>query len=254
MKKYLPALALMTALISCKENATPQKGEELKKTQQPAVQAVPIKAGGCSEMVIFQKGRKIQNVTRDSTGRVTVQSENTILNVEEKDGIMVSTMQIIAPGEVPSVTQYGCNGSLFYIDMVSLMGNMEGMTKIKSNRAQMEFPLNMNVGDTLKSTSLHMTFSAGEADMVLLNELDGRRVESRETVSTAAGSWECYKISAVMHIKSTMQSAKIANNKPMQMQKELKMVSYFTPNVGLVKMEIFKGDRLASSSEITAIR
>src|SRR4030095_7784991 len=71
------------------------------------------------------------------------------------------------------------------------------------NDVYLEYPSNMNVGDQLKEGQLRMDYesSSGLKSSIEIS-ITERKVEGKETVTTTAGTWECYKISAKNKIVS----------------------------------------------------
>ncbi len=61
----------------------------------------------------------------------------------------------------------------------------------------LEYPANMNVGDQLKDGQLSMDYesTSGLKSSIEIS-ITERKVEGKESVTTSAGTWECFKISA----------------------------------------------------------
>jgi len=111
-----------------------------------------------------------------------------------------------------------------------------------SNDVYLEYPANMNVGDQLKDGQFNMDYesTSGLKSSIEIS-ITERKVEGKETITTTAGTWECYKISARNRIVS--KTAGIGF--PIKMD----VVEWFVPGFGIVKTESKTG-----KTEITSIK
>jgi hypothetical protein len=248
MKKYVYLLSV-AVFCSCAGGQAP------KDIQAPVVAkdtaAVP---GGCAAMPIFRQGAVIENRTIDPSGRELSRSINTISAVSEEHGTMISHMDIAIVGDSVIHARYKCDGKNFYLDLGTLMGKMKGATNIQRGEAWIPFPLDMKIGDTLSRQMAGMTFNLGKLVVSLQNRLSNSKVLSKEKVTTSAGSWDCFKIGTVMNIHSEMQGEAVPGKKHMVMDKQMRLITYFSVQTGVVKMELHEHDKVSSISEITAIR
>jgi len=106
----------------------------------------------------------------------------------------------------------------------------------------LEYPANMSVGDQLKDGQFNMDYeSAGGLKSSIEISITDRKVEGKETVTTPAGTWECYKITAENKIVSKIAGIGI----PIRMS----VTEWYAPGFGVVKTESKTG-----KTEITAIR
>jgi len=111
-----------------------------------------------------------------------------------------------------------------------------------ANDVYLEYPSNMNVGDQLKDGQFNMDYkSASGLDCSIDISITERKVEGKETATTAAGTWECFKISAKNKIDSKISNIGI----PITMS----VVEWFAPGFGIVKTESKTG-----KTEITSIK
>jgi hypothetical protein len=100
----------------------------------------------------------------------------------------------------------------------------------------------MNVGDQLKEGNFVMDYesTSGLKSSIEIS-ITERKVEGKETVTTTAGTWECYKISAKNKIVSKIGDTGI----PIRMD----VIEWFAPGFGIVKTESKTG-----KTEITSIK
>jgi hypothetical protein len=72
-------------------------------------------------------------------------------------------------------------------------------------------------------------------------DITERVVESIESITTPAGTFDCIKVSSKQRIKNIIAY-------------EMHIVEWISKGTGLVKSETFKGDKRKGYSELTAIR
>jgi hypothetical protein len=140
-----------------------------------------------------------------------------------------------------------CEGGIYYIDMKGLMGqqNLEAYKDMEMTvtGGNLEIPQNMKAGDMLKSGDMKMAFSSG--GMTIMNmmiSISNRKVEAVETITTPAGSFECFKISSDMAVKTFVNV-------------KTKSVEWYAKGVGLVKNETYGTDgKLLGSNILNGIK
>jgi len=139
-----------------------------------------------------------------------------------------------------------CENGVMQMDMKTFIPPAQ-LEQMKSGTATasdvyLEYPANMNVGDQLKDGQLNMDYeSAGGLKCSLEISITERKVEGKESITTAGGTWECYKISANNKITSRISGIGI----PIKMN----VTEWFAPGFGIVKTES-KGGK----TEITSIK
>jgi hypothetical protein len=94
----------------------------------------------------------------------------------------------------------------------------------------LEFPPDLTEGQTLKDASFEMIAKNSPIPMNLNFTITDRKVEGRESVTTPAGTFNCFKISEITHTKMM-----ISNN-------EFKTVQYLAEKYGSVKTETYRSN------------
>jgi len=84
-----------------------------------------------------------------------------------------------------------------------------------------------------------------------------RMVEKKETISTPAGTWSCFKI--VNNIETTVDAGtdEIAKKMAEMMKQRSPKISsamWFAPGFGVVRSEFYKDNKLDSRSEIVSVK
>ena len=115
--------------------------------------------------------------------------------------------------------------------------NME----MKAESNYLEYPANMKEGDQLKDANFTMTAQNGPVPYNMDMKISERKVLGKESVTTPAGTWECFKISSKSKI-----NMKMGINIPMNFE----TTEWYAPGFGIVKSENSKG----GGTEITAVR
>lgn len=154
----------------------------------------------------------------DATGKTITKATN---NVKCENGVMQMDMKTFIP---PAQLEQMKAGEATATDVY------------------LEYPANMNVGVQLKNGQLHIDYesSNGIKSSIEISITD-RKVEGKETMTTTAGTWECYKISAKNKIVSKIGDTAI----PITMD----VIEWFAPGFGIIKTESKTG-----KTEITSIK
>ena len=145
-----------------------------------------------------------------------------------------------------------CTGGVLYVDAkVSVPQTSMAAYKdmdVKGEESFVEYPSSMSAGQTLKDVNFSMEVhnKGGLYSTVTLTQAN-RKVSGKETVTSPAGSWECWKISYDSQFKATMMGIGIPIN--------MKTTEWFAPGFGVVKSESFsKNGKLLGSTLITSVK
>jgi hypothetical protein len=137
-----------------------------------------------------------------------------------------------------------CNGGIYYIDMKNLLGaqTMEAYKdmEMQIEGGNLEMPASMKAGDALKNGDMKISFASG--GMTIMNmtfNVTNRKVDAVESITTPAGTFECYKISYDIAAK-------------MMVNVKTKGVEWYAKGVGLVKSESYSTDGKILGSNVLA--
>jgi len=154
----------------------------------------------------------------DANGQIIKKGTN---NVKCENGVMQINMKVFIP---PAQLEQMKTGTA------------------SSNDTYLEYPANINVGEQLKNGQLNLDYESTNGLKCSIDiSITERKVEGKETVTTSAGTWECYKISAKNKIVSKIADTGI----PITMN----VIEWFAPGFGIVKTESKTG-----KTEITSIK
>lgn len=174
----------------------------------------------CNNMLQFKKGFKSQMTTYDKKDQVQNVVNSEIIDVKSagKEVIAVCNVKIDdkkGKKEVEAMkTEFRCTDGVFYMNFKDLMTNnpslrqMEGM-EMKIDGGDMGFPINLSVGQKLEDSNMTMQMIMnGTPLMKMTFQMKDRKVEAKETVTTPAGTFECYKVTYTVGLSSGMGSSK----------------------------------------------
>jgi hypothetical protein len=138
-----------------------------------------------------------------------------------------------------------CNGGVMMINMKMIMPTPQAEQFSKANAKTddffIEYPVNMGKGDQLKDGTLTMEMDNNGLQQSITMTVYDRKVEDKETVTTPAGTWECYRISYKNKMSVKMMGVGIPMN--------LEGTEWYAPGFGVVKTHSKHG-----STEITSIK
>ncbi len=178
----------------------------------------------------------------ESTDYFTVKD---LVQTGEKLTILVSASSVDKKGEkvFDSEFNYSCENGVFKMSMESLMNgqNMEayeGM-EITVTQTELEIPSTMTIGQSLPDANMNMKVASnGIAIMSMDFMVTDRKVEGIESITTAAGTFDCYKLSQSTNVKM------------MFMNKTYKSVDWIAANIGAVRSESYDSDGSLESYRI----
>jgi hypothetical protein len=143
--------------------------------------------------------------------------------------------------------KFSCFFGTTSIDLSSMLspeafGAYQNMD-LQINGIPADFPQKLEVGDALKEANIEIKVRSGSMTLMTMEfVISDRKVLAKEAVTTAAGTFDCIKISYQM-------DSKIG---PLKMKRNT--TQWISEGVGVVKSETFKGEKLESSQELTKFK
>jgi len=150
--------------------------------------------------------------------------------------------------------QYKCTGGVMYIDArVSLPAEQMQAYKdmeVQADEVYFEYPANMSAGQRLPDGDFKMTIlNKGTVFSNIIFKQTERKVTGKENVTTPAGSWECWKITAEGQFKASIGNSGIG------IPFNFNLTEWFAPGFGIVKTETAtKNGKPAGYSLITSVK
>ena len=151
--------------------------------------------------------------------------------------------------------KYKCsNGSLFIDAKVAMPQEQMAAYKdmdVKADEVFIEYPASIAAGQSLKDVSFKMeVINKGTVFSVITLDQTNRKVEGKESVTSPAGTWECWKITYDGRFRGT-----IGGPSGIGIPFNFRSIEWFAPGFGIVKTETYnKNDKLMGSTLITTIK
>ena len=202
----------------------------------------------CSAFYPFEEGISFQVTNYDKKGKIVAVTDHTVKAITTSGGDATATINSLVKdkkGETITDGEYEivCAGNEVSIDVKSLMNptlfdQFEGM-ETNITGTNVVIPNDLSVGQTLPDASMTMDIDMGGINMSMNVMMTDRTVDGLETITTAAGSFECYVISYTSNIK-------------MGMNRTGKAKQWLAKGVGMVKQEDYnKKGKLTGTSVLT---
>src|SRR5690606_14664268 len=138
-----------------------------------------------------------------------------------------------------------CDGNVVRIDFKSLMNeqmlSQMGEMEMDITGTDMELPNNLSVGQELPDSNVNVKMKmSGVMNMNMDVETINRKVEKQESVTTPAGTFDCYVIYSETRTKMMMSNQTMPSR------------VWLAEGVGMVKQESYnKNGKLVASSVLT---
>ena len=210
--------------------------------------ALTVFGQDCKRFLFFQKGKTIGMTIYNSTGEVNGKQVYQVLDVTNEGGTTtgdLNTEIFDKTGRSFAKTRciVKCNGGVMIVDMrmiVPQQSPSSGNAEAKINNEFLEFPANLHVGDQLRDGSFTMNMSIPNMQETGLVKITERKVVGQETVTTAAGSWSCFKITS----KSTITMNMAGRSMPPMVTES---AEWYAPGVGIIKTQSPHGSTAITS-------
>src|SRR6187397_636081 len=204
----------------------------------------------CSTYYFLQNTKTIEMTISNNKGKESGKMTYVVSDSKTNGGSITATINsefVDAKGKsiTKATNNVKCENGVMQMDMKTFIPPVQ-MEQMKSGTATatdvyLEYPANMNVGDQLKDGQFNMDYESNGLKSSIEISITERKVEGKESVTTPAGTWECYKISA----KNKIVSKTAGIGFPIKME----VTEWFSPGFGVVKTESKSG-----KTEITSIK
>lgn len=205
----------------------------------------------CSKFYPLEEGTSFQYTNYDKKGKTDGTVAYTVSSVTDNGSSATATLDLKytdKKGKEIFESSYNMtceNGtvridyqSLFPTQMMQQYSDMDIEMDITGN--DIELPNDLSVGQELADANVSIAMSMGGIKMNTTVDQTDRKVEKKESVSTAAGTYDCYLIT-----EKTVSKAMGASF-------ELESKLWLAEGVGMVKQESYKKNgNLISSTELT---
>jgi hypothetical protein len=196
-----------------------------------------VTAQDCKNYLFLQNGKTVEMTIYNKKGEENGKQVYKISNYKGSGSSATATITTeMFDKKGKSITtatnQVQCTGGVMKMDMkMSMPGDQAQKMKVDANAQSffIDYPAKMKEGDALDDGSMQMDMDingSGLKQSVTMN-VTNRKVEGKESITTTAGTWECYKITS--HMKMTVKTMAI----PINFNSD--NVEWFAPGVGIIK-------------------
>ncbi|MEL6987680.1 MAG: hypothetical protein AAGK97_07585 [Bacteroidota bacterium] len=198
----------------------------------------------CNLLIPLHQGLKYEYTSYDKKGKFDGKSNQEITFVEEDGNVINAEIaQVVTDKKgkeaFASNYQVRCEDGLYTIDLEQMLGpeilgglGQNNPNEVEVSGTAMQLPRDLKVGQELEDADLNFSFGPLKGSMLIYD----RKVTDRETVTTEAGTFDCYKIEYSSKVK-------------MLIGKLLQVEEFYAEGVGMVKSNTYnaKGKLLGSS-------
>jgi hypothetical protein len=264
MKSVLNSILLLSIFVACKSNASNNSAAiESGNTDKPAAMSTSTETGGgdCGSLILFKEGTVITSHTLNAEGKETSNDTSMVTKVTNEGGIAVakvtSKVHIQFASERTTTLKYSCDGKMLSCDINSMFASMQkGKTTIEGTDVQ--FPIKVIPGEDLPNASYSFTTTAGKKTMKIICTIKNRKVFPKQSITIPAGTFEAYKITSDVESETQMEGMDERTKAVMESMKDrmpkIHYVMWYVPTATIVKVELYMGDKLSSTTELTSIK
>ncbi|CAG2532055.1 Protein of unknown function (DUF3108) [Maribacter dokdonensis] len=209
-----------------------------------------IAQDNCSKFYPMNEGVSMEYTNYNKKGKVEGVSSYKVVEAINNGNFTNATMAIDLKdnkGKDAYSTTYNltCTGNMVTLDYESLLPSemMEqyGDMDIEISGNDIEIPNDLSVGQKLNDANVAMKISMSGINMNMTVDMTNRNVEKKESISTPAGTYDCYVLYSENRSKMMMANQVYPSR------------VWLAEGVGMVKQETYKknGD-LMSSTLLTA--
>ena len=202
----------------------------------------------CKDYYFFQNNKTVEMTIYNKKGDVSGKNIYHITDVQNSGGMTNATVDSEmfdkkGKSVVKATNNIKCNSGVMMMDM-KMMLPQQTMEQFKNTEAKgesvyLEYPANMKAGDQLKDANFKMSGESGPIAFTVTMNITDRKVEGKESVTTSAGTWDCFKISS--KVKMTTKMAININS-------NFETTEWYAPGFGVVKTENKGGGGTAITS------
>jgi hypothetical protein len=204
----------------------------------------------CSKFYPMNEGVSMEYTNYNKKGKVEGVSAFKVVEANNTGDTTHATMAIHmkdAKGKDAYSTSYKltCSGNMVTLDYESLlpteMMEQYGDMDIEISGNDIEIPNELTVGQNLNDANVAMKISMSGINMNMTVDMINRKVEKKESISTPAGTYDCYVLYSENQSKMMMANQVFPSR------------VWLAEGIGMVKQETYKKNgELMSSTLLTA--
>lgn len=193
----------------------------------------------CNEYYQLKDGSAWEFETYSGKGKLTGRNQQKVTSFNKKsngfDATVNSTMfdekgKELMKGDL----EFKCENGTVFIDMRNFVSEEQlkafSNYEMKIESENLEIPSSLSAGQSLKDGKIVITGVGSAIPMKMTVTITDRKVEAKESMTTPAGTFECFKITS---------KTKLQNQMGVTMNMEFSSVEWIAPKVGMVKSESY---------------
>ena len=211
--------------------------------------SLQVPAQDCKQFLLLQKNKTIEMSIYNKKGDIAARKVYQVSDVSTSGGTTagnIATEMFDNKGRsiAKANSTIQCNGGVMMMDMKMLLPQQQAeqfKTEAKAENMYLEYPAKMAAGDALKEGNVTVDINNGGLVSAATIVITDRKVEGKESITTPAGTWDCYKI--------TFKGKMTIKMGPIPIRTNLDGTEWFAPGFGVIKSESRNG-----STAITSIK
>ena len=206
-----------------------------------------LSQNACKAYYPFEEGTKFEITNYNKKGKKEGVVKYEVTNVNGNEAT-IKTVIFDAKGKEITTSNYKvmCEGNKVSIDFKSLI-NPDMLKQYKDmdmdiTGTNIELPNDLQVGQSLKDANMNMAINMGGITMNMKIDMLNRKVDKKESITTPAGTFDCFALS-------------YDNEMKMGMKMKFKIKEWIAEGVGMVRNESYnKNGKLMGYSELTSFK
>lgn len=213
-----------------------------------------LPSGDCGTLLFFKEGTSITLTSYSAEDKLMGSSKTTYDKVTKTaDGAVVEASQesFDKKGKSQSKSSFTlkCSNGTLLFDMKMMLDEKQAEAykdfEMVVEGTDKEIPSNLSIGNVLKDAEVKFSFKTKDGNpfpmMDMTMKVINRKIESIENITTSAGTFECFKLTEDIEIKSIMKL-------------KASSITWFNYEAGIVKTESYsdKG-KLTGKSILTEL-
>ena len=201
----------------------------------------------CETYYFLQNHKTIEMTIYNKKGEANGKQVYTVSNVQTSGNNVTATLNSEmfdknGKSMVKAVNEIKCSAGVMMMDMKMNMPQTQQATDVNATASNVyiEYPPNMKDGDNLKDAAMKIDVDNKGMKQTMDMQVINRKVQGKESITTTAGTWDCYKITNTTKMKIKTMGIGIPINTD--------VTEWFAPGFGVVKSESKSG-----GTAITAI-
>jgi hypothetical protein len=211
-----------------------------KVTAQTCTQFTNMKPGSVIEMTHYDKKGKMSTRTVNKVNEVSSEPSGTTADITttgfDEDNEEVFKLDVTAK----------CSDDKIYISMQNVIpaAQLESFDdmEVKVTETMLEYPTSMKTEGPLSDALYTAELYSGDTKIMTFKyEITERQIVGKETITSPAGTWDCFKITYTAKFKALLSST-------------VEITEWYYPGIGIIKSESTKNGKSMGYSILTKIK